>query len=166
VQDVHEKAGLQTGRRKEGGRAMSSLGLKIMGVPFAQQSGRIVQIKGRPALIKTTKARQGQADVRAQVVTQLPDGWEPIDAAISIHVMFKFPPPKGLKKLDRDMLSSGITVPKETRPDLVDNLMKGLCDALTGIVWRDDSLIWKVSSVRIYTSGTPCTEITLTWRDK
>jgi len=31
--------------------------------------------------------------------------------------------------------------PKLTRPDVTDNLNKGLVDALTGEIWKDDSLI-------------------------
>jgi len=40
--------------------------------------------------------------------------------------------------------------PKLTRPDVTDNLNKGLVDALTGEVWKDDSLITSIIAKKGY----------------
>jgi len=43
--------------------------------------------------------------------------------------------------------------PKITRPDVSDNLNKGVVDALTGEVWKDDSLIVSCLSRKFYADG-------------
>jgi Holliday junction resolvase RusA-like endonuclease len=44
-------------------------------------------------------------------------------------------------------LSQGLEIPKATKPDL-DNLGKGVLDALQGIVFENDSQIWEYKSIR------------------
>jgi Holliday junction resolvase RusA-like endonuclease len=126
------------------------LTLHFLGEPFAQQSGRIVQIHGRPRLIKQKNAVTGQASVRAQAVSQLPPGFEPFLGPLAIRVTFHFGPLKGFTKKQIAILESGETIPKTTKPDLIDNLMKGLSDALTGIVWMDDAQIIRLRSEKAY----------------
>lgn len=49
------------------------------------------------------------------------------------------------------MLGNGFTVPKITKPDLTDNLSKGVFDALEGIVFLNDSQIFAVKeSYKLY----------------
>ena len=36
---------------------------------------------------------------------------------------------------------------KDTKPDLIDNLFKGLGDALSGVIWKDDAQIAKCSNL-------------------
>lgn len=43
--------------------------------------------------------------------------------------------------------------PKITRPDVTDNLNKGVIDALTSEVWKDDSLIVSCLSKKFYANG-------------
>jgi Holliday junction resolvase RusA-like endonuclease len=63
---------------------------------------------------------------------------------------FVFPPLKSWSKKEAERLQRGETVYKTTKPDVTDNLMKGLCDAMTGVVWIDDSRVAKVNSQKIY----------------
>ena len=54
---------------------------------------------------------------------------------------FVFPPLKSMKKKTIQDIEAGEIIYKITKPDLEDNLKKGLNDAMTGIVWTDDSRI-------------------------
>ena len=46
-------------------------------------------------------------------------------------------------KKKRQWLADGNVIMKPSRPDLQDNLSKGVCDAMTGILWKDDSqIVW------------------------
>lgn len=56
-----------------------------------------------------------------------------------------------------------------SRPDL-DNVVKALKDALTGVVWRDDSVVTEIHAAKIY-SDTPGVEIIVSaarkgWRER
>jgi Holliday junction resolvase RusA-like endonuclease len=65
-----------------------------------------------------------------------------------------------MKKATQQEIIAGCIEYKTTKPDLCDNLCKGVCDALTGIVYRDDSLIAEVHSKKIYGIN-PRIEITI-----
>ena len=73
--------------------------------------------------------------------------------AVHIEVQFEFGIPSSFPKWKKGACEL-ITVEKITKPDLTDNLMKGLIDALTGICWEDDSQITRVHSHKYY-SMTP-----------
>lgn len=79
-----------------------------------------------------------------------------LDEPIGVYCVFVFPRPKYMvwktKPMPREWL------PK--KPD-DDNLEKGVWDALSGIIWRDDSLICRNFTEKCYASGseTPHVEI-------
>ena len=49
-------------------------------------------------------------------------------------------------------IEEGGLIYKTSRPDLQDNLCKGLFDALSGIVFKDDSQIVKVNNLKSITA--------------
>jgi len=55
---------------------------------------------------------------------------------------FVFEPPKSLKKKELEFIENGGFIPKTTKPDL-DNLEKLLFDAMQGVVFVNDSQIYK-----------------------
>lgn len=64
------------------------------------------------------------------------------DEPVEVIITFLFPRPKSHSRLKRETRWHSV------KPDL-DNLEKSVCDALNGLLWRDDSLIsYKVSSKR------------------
>jgi Holliday junction resolvase RusA-like endonuclease len=83
-----------------------------------------------------------------------------LDEAIGVKVLFVFPPLKSWSKKKRLELESGAIIYKITKPDLTDNLMKGLFDAMNGISFTDDSRVCKVESEKIY-GLIPRTEVEL-----
>ena len=60
--------------------------------------------------------------------------------AVRLCLKFFFPPLKSWTKAQRLRLAQCIELPKTTKPD-VDNLGKAVCDALNGIVYRDDAMV-------------------------
>lgn len=85
----------------------------------------------------------------------------PIDQPIHLTVKFYFPRPKnhyGTGKKSQ-VLKDGAPKFHSSRPD-VDNAYKLCSDALTGVFWKDDSLISSLICQKFY-SENPRTEITI-----
>lgn len=72
---------------------------------------------------------------------------EPVNVPLDVEMTFYFPLPSRHKK----------SLLHFCRPDL-DNLQKLVLDALTGIVWKDDSIICKITCQKLYAEN-PRTEI-------
>lgn len=79
---------------------------------------------------------------------------KPIDSALDVHISFYFKPPKSYKNPQQYYLT-----PKTTKPD-IDNLAKFYMDAMNGIVYTDDKLIYSLSLSKMY-NNTDSVEISL-----
>jgi len=66
------------------------------------------------------------------------ENWVPLDGALAVRFTYVFPPLKSMPKKLQQFIADGGTVLKITKPDLTDNLNKGVCDGLSGVVWSDD----------------------------
>ena len=121
--------------------------LEFPGEPKSVQSFRFTR-QGRKYQPKDVTEWKGY--IRCMAQEQLPPEFAPLDCGVNIHVIFVFTPPKSMKKADKDKIEAGLTVYKTTRPDLTDNLFKGVIDALTGICWTNDSRICKERAVKVY----------------
>ena len=73
---------------------------------------------------------------------------KPLDEPLRMSVVMVFPRNKGLMWKTKPMPR----LPKDTKPDW-DNLGKSLCDALNGLLYRDDSLIYDAHIVKVIASG-------------
>ena len=143
---------------------MRSITLQFDGEPKAVQSCRFAHVGGfmRKYQPKTTTEWKGY--IRLATQSQVPDGWTPIDGPIAImRALFVFSPPKSLKKADRTAIECGACLPKFTKPDLTDNLFKGLIDAMAGLVFVDDSRICKLDNVSKVYGNKP--GITITFQE-
>ena len=127
---------------------------KILGVPQPKQSTRFrVQKFGNKTFVKTYQTAEvvkNERNIAFDVKSQLPAGFIPFDCALKAKVLYVFPPLKGFSKGKMNALSTGEKIYKDTKPDLQDNLNKGLFDALEGVVYLKDSCICKVESEKIY----------------
>lgn len=136
----------------------------ILGTPVPKQSARFrVQKFGNKTAVvsyQSKKVKKAEQNTAFDVKSQLPDSFELLDCPLEANVVFVFHPPKGWPKYKKEALRNGNIFYKETRPDLTDNLMKGLFDAMQGIVFSDDSRIVKVSSMKIY-GYQPMTSVTI-----
>lgn len=128
--------------------------LTILGTPQPKQSARFKSIKmGAKTFMKSYQPEavvQNERNIAFDVKSQLPLGFVPYDAAIGMKALFVFPPLKSWSKKKMAELTSGLIIFKESKPDLTDNLMKGLCDAMNGIVFIDDARVCEVQSRKIY----------------
>ena len=93
---------------------------------------------------------ENEKNISFDIKSQLPFGYTPKTTAVGMKVIFVFPPLKSWPKKRTEELQNGALIFKDTKPDLTDNLMKGLCDAMNGIVFLDDSLVAEVRSRKIY----------------
>lgn len=121
--------------------------LVLDGIPKAVQSFRFTK-QGRRYQPKETI--DWKNFIKLQTLQQLPDDFEMYKGAIALDVEFDFPPLKSWPKKKLNILENGGLIYKTSRPDLQDNLMKGMSDALTGIVWKDDAQIAISVSVKKY----------------
>lgn len=126
-------------------RFVKVLDLRIPGVPMAVQSVR----GGKHGFFQPAKQVNWKAYVGACAAQQLPDAWQLLDDALSVRFHFIFPPLKSFKKDVLERIKAGEVIYKPTRPDDT-NLKKGCEDALTGIVWADDSLLCRSMMEKYY----------------
>lgn len=129
---------------------METLNLTFPGEPRAVQSVRFANIGGFVRKYQPKRNEDWKSYIRVSANEQLPDGWKVMDCPLAIKATFFFSPPKSWAKYRLRELQCGVRFFKTTKPDLTDNLMKGLIDALTGIIWRDDAIICVVQSSKEY----------------
>lgn len=134
---------------------MQNLHLEILGKPHTKQSVRskIIHKAGKSRVMhyKDSKVKAEEKSIKVQISSQLPFGFEPMSNPISLDVTFIFELPKSTKKELKEAVEKGGNIYfRDKKPDLVDNLMKGLCDAMNNVVYDDDSRIVEVSSRKIY----------------
>ena len=65
---------------------------------------------------------------------------EPSTAALCVHITF----------------FRNFKTPTNRRYGDIDNLIKAVLDACTGILWKDDSQIFELTAQKFCTDGTPC----------
>ena len=124
--------------------------MSFLGEPKAVQSMRVAQIGGFIRKYQPKQNIEWKNYIRIKAQQQLPEGFRILDAEARISVLFVFPAGKSWSKRNLEKLANGERFGKTTKPDLVDNLCKGLCDALTGTVWRDDAIITRVTSEKVF----------------
>lgn len=128
---------------------MRKITLVFEGTPRAVQSARFARIGGFIKSYQPKEVVDWKNYIRLSSQTQLPEGWKPYGKVCHItSAVFAFPPLKSwsAKKLAQMESGPGL-IEKTSKPDLTDNLMKGVIDALKGVVFEDDSLISKVDGV-------------------
>lgn len=126
------------------------INLTFQGEPMAVQSVRFAKIGEFMRKYQPKKVGDWKNYVKMQAQNQLPAGFAMFTGPLRIEVDFVFPPLESWPARIRKAFASGATVRKITKPDLTDNLMKGLIDALAGIVWARDQQICEVSSRKIF----------------
>jgi len=108
---------------------------KIRGEPVA---------KGRPHFSKfgaytPAKTRNAEADVRGQIIAQLPPDFKPMEKALHLDLRVCRTRPKSKKKAEFMV----------TKPDL-DNYVKLVLDAMNTVVFKDDSQVVSIIAWKGY----------------
>jgi Holliday junction resolvase RusA-like endonuclease len=135
-----------------------SLTFFVPGKPRGQQRPRFVRKLG--IAFTPNETRVAAADVRAAFVAAHPEHhlWT---GPIFLRVVARYDVPASRPKWWRERVSTGCT-PFVSRPDL-DNVVKLVKDALTSVVWKDDSQVFQILAHKFYCLGNenPGTEITI-----
>lgn len=74
----------------------------------------------------------------------------PFSAPVAVRAKFFYPIPQSWSKRDKEKASAGMLRPA-VKPD-IDNVIKGLFDALNGIAWTDDKLVVEEHSSKWYSN--------------
>ncbi len=119
--------------------------------PKAIQSARFCK-RGKFIKVYQPKANIDWKNyIKEQAKLQLPLGFKLITRAIVItKCHFVFSVLKSMPKYKIKQIKDGEIIYKTTKPDLTDNLFKGLIDALSGTVYKDDALIVKTNNSAKY----------------
>ena len=119
----------------------------ILGIPKPKQSFRYAVAGKFVRKYQPEEIKQEAGNIRSQIINQLPKDFQPFSRGVRIsRCWFVFPSLKSWskKKLAAAELLGGLF--KTTAPDLTDNLMKGLIDAMQGVVFINDSQILRTSN--------------------
>lgn len=118
----------------------------VYAVPIAQPRQRSAVVAGQ---VRTyTPAKHPVNIFKGQVVLdwrRTVGDMSPIDEPMWLRVLFALPRPKA-KCRKKDGTSR---LRHASKPD-IDNLVKSLVDALTGLAWTDDRLISEVHATKVY----------------
>lgn len=129
--------------------------IEILGIPKPKQSARFRIIKNKAgnqfiSSYQNKSVKDSEANIGYTAIQQLPKGFIPFDCPVSAYIEYIFPMPAGFNKIKIEAIRSGKKIYKETKPDLSDNLNKGLIDALAGIVYVNDSRIVSLAAEKYY----------------
>lgn len=86
---------------------------------------------------------------------------EPLDVPMIVDVVFVMRRPSGRAWKNKPTNRIPYAVKKNDR----DNLMKSFQDALNGLLWVDDGLIWDGRTTKVYAAlgEEPCVEFYVSW---
>lgn len=129
---------------------MEVLKIEILGEPFSKQSFRVARRGNYIHKYQPKKIVNKENAVAWQVISQLPKGFTPTSNPVGLDITFVFPPLKSWSKKKLAQLEAGERIYKTTKPDLPDNLCKGVCDAMESIVYLNDSQICSLRSQKVY----------------
>ncbi len=116
--------------------------------PKAKQSARFYVKKGHVKSYQTSDVKAYERAIEFMAKIQLPKGFQITASPIKIESMtFAFKAPKSLKKADRQIIENGGFIFKSTKPDLTDNLMKPIFDALEKIIYKGDQQIYSMNNI-------------------
>lgn len=133
------------------------LTLTIQGVPQPKQSFRFT-LKG--IRYKDKKVVLHEQSIRAQVEQQIPSDFKMLDGPLGSYVNYVFPIPASFSKKKKKLVEDGAIYFKISTPDLMDNLNKGVFDAIKKRVITDDSRICVFGNSKIY-GLEPMAEVTI-----
>jgi Holliday junction resolvase RusA-like endonuclease len=120
--------------------------LKIPCIPKAVQSFKYTKLghKYQPDEVENRKAY-----ITMMAAQQFKHA--PLDGCIEIVYFYHvFSPLKSMTKAEKLHIANGGFIYKNTKPDVMDNLNKGVMDALNGICWVDDKMICGGKVTKVY----------------
>lgn len=126
----------------------------VYGEPVAQGRPKFTTINGHAKAYDPAKSRGYKEYVRTAALKVKPP--KPLDGPIALKVTAYRSIPKSFSKKKTEAAKQGEIKPI-TKPD-IDNIIKGVKDALKSIIWHDDSQVVELEGEKWY-SDTPRVEI-------
>ncbi|MBP2657279.1 MAG: Endodeoxyribonuclease RusA [Firmicutes bacterium] len=126
----------------------------VFGEAVAQGRPKFTTINGHAKAYDPAKSRSYKQIVRDEALKYKPS--VPLQEAIKLRVVIYKGIPKSFSQKRRILAIAGSIRPT-TKPD-VDNVVKGIKDALKSVIWRDDSQVVELAADKFY-SETPRVEI-------
>jgi Holliday junction resolvase RusA-like endonuclease len=136
------------------------------GIPMSKQSARFAvgkygKRKGKIVPYQEQRINNKKTELALIAKQQLPKGFKILDGAIVCSILYVFPLLSSFTKKEKEFIENGGIVYKKTKPDLTDNLNKGLFDALEGIVYTNDSRVSKIKETQKIYGINPRIELTI-----
>lgn len=128
----------------------------VYGEPVAQGRPKFTTINGHAKAYDPLKSRSYKEYVRTEALKIKP--LKPLEGPIALTVKAYRSIPKSFSKKKTEAAKQGEIKPT-TKPD-IDNVIKGIKDALKSIIWHDDSQVVELTGEKLY-SDTPRVEITI-----
>ena len=143
-------------------------------IPLNTQGKIVIVIPGPPTPKQSVRFGGGRTfqppelvyakkKIKADIAVQLPKGFIPWKGPVQVNrLAFVYEYLKGHKKAEREQYkTTGIPLPKWTRPDQVDNQKKLLFDCISEMVYEDDAQICYEKEIRRYYADESFTMIEL-----
>lgn len=142
---------------------MPPISFFVPGVPKPAGSKRAFIIKGRAIITDANKnARDWKIDVQhaARSVMEQLEG-NRLSGPLKLHVVFNLPRPKSHYRTGKNanLLRDDAPAWHTSKPDTT-KLLRGLEDALTGMLWGDDSQVCVQTALKRY-SERPGADVTI-----
>ena len=121
----------------------------VPGIPVPKGSAKAYVVKGRAIVTQDNAARQKPwASSIAYTAMQAMEFKKPTSGPVSVSLTFYMPRPKGHYGSGRNSALVKESAPNHhiTKPDL-DKLIRCVLDALTGVVWNDDSHVCQMHEI-------------------
>jgi Holliday junction resolvase RusA-like endonuclease len=128
----------------------------VPGIPVPQPRAKATSFGGRSRMYTPTKTPNGNtngiAEFKAAVRIKAAEAHRgaPLDCPLKLTAVFLFPRTKGITWKSKPMPRQPYVA--KVRND-IDNLIKSLCDAMTGVVWVDDGQVYEATAVKMYAAG-------------
>ena len=107
----------------------------VPGPPVGKGRPRIGRVAGHARMFTPEKTMAYESLVRHCAALAMA-GRTPVDAACRVDMTVTMAIPASWPKKRQQQAASGAVFPT-TKPD-ADNVLKAVCDAINGVVWRDD----------------------------
>lgn len=126
---------------------MSAILVRVLGLPAPQGSKRAFVRGGRAMLVESSaKVAPWRQDVKVATALVMGDA-PPLDCPLRLAITFLFPRPKG--HMGRHGVLPSAPLAHTVRPDL-DKLTRSTLDALTGVLFRDDSQVCALTVSKVW----------------
>lgn len=123
--------------------------IEVLGEPVAQGRPRATTRNGKTRMYDPEKSRDYKDYVRLVAAQNAPI--KPISGAVRMVLYVYRPIPKSFSKKKREK-AVGKELRPTTKPD-IDNYVKGIKDALKGIIWNDDSQVVEIIAAKWYSEN-------------